>query len=558
VPPRKTSSKKKVPTWTFVDEGTDSVLSLPELRSAETADVIQPSSNSLAPQAQSVTAITAQIREILQESFRSVRVVGEISGYRPAASGHVYFTIKDSGAALQCVLWARDLHRIKISPKDGDEVELTGRLTVYDQRGQYQLVVTDMTPSGVGRLYLEFLQLKERLTFEGLFDPGKKRTLPTTPKAVGVVTSAQGAAFRDIVSVLRRRAPSVRVYLAHARVQGPGAAEEMIQALDLLTHLPEIEVVILARGGGSLEDLWEFNHESLARAIGRYPLPVISAVGHETDFSISDFVADLRAATPSAAAEIVSRAAFDLATTLSNLTTRLMNAARVPLQLRQQIQQFTNRLDSACHRRLELSKVRLTQLKQRPVLRRPTEVLDRCRQRIDDHTGKLQAMVVQRIFLPKSQLTNVVGRLSSQGLMTVGRIRIRVQHLEHLLSSLPTLRLSACSEQLRRYQDQLKALDPTAVLQRGYAVLTKADRRVVRSVSEVSPGERIEAQVGDGKLFVTISDGLLSDESDLSAPVLTRARKSTSSEPATGKKRPVTHSKLKKETSFFDLDDVPE
>ncbi len=261
---------------------------------------------------QSVSQLTAMIRGQLERGIGQVHVEGEIGNWSVAPSGHVYFAIKDAGALLSCVMWKGTAGRLSFSPKVGDKVRCRGKISVFEKRGQYQLLVDGMQPAGQGQLWAKFQELKSRLEKEGLFATDRKRTLPRYPSVVGVVTSPTGAAIRDILNILHRRAPSLSVLIWPTRVQGDGAGAEIKRGVEKLGASGKVDLLIVGRGGGSMEDLWEFNDEGLARAIYTCPIPVVSAVGHEVDFSISDFVADLRAPTPSAAAEIVSEGFVDL------------------------------------------------------------------------------------------------------------------------------------------------------------------------------------------------------------------------------------------------------
>src|ERR1700732_2013337 len=254
-----------------------------------------------------VSELTAGIRELLERAFTDVWVEGEVSNFRPAQSGHLYFTLKDARAQVRCVCFRDQACRLKFHPEDGLQVTVRGSISVYEPRGEYQIYVTNIEPVGLGALQLAFEQLKKKLSEEGLFDEARKKPLPALPRCIGVVTSPIGAAIRDILRVLKRRFPNVHVQLYPVKVQGEGAASEIVQALRYFNRVKTVDVLILARGGGSLEDLWAFNEEVVARAIFASEIAVISGVGHETDFTIADFVADLRAPTPSAAAEIVVR-----------------------------------------------------------------------------------------------------------------------------------------------------------------------------------------------------------------------------------------------------------
>ncbi len=273
-----------------------------------------------------VSEITGLIRGHLEDRFGDVTVTGEIGNWKAAPSGHAYFSLKDENALLQSVMWRSAFSRVRFRPAEGMKVVCRGRISVFEPRGQYQLIVDSMQEAGEGDLWRQFEELKQKFENEGLFDPARKRPLPEYPRTVGVVTSPTGAVIRDIVNVLGRRAPSVRILLHPARVQGTGSAEEIARAVERLGRSGHIDVLIVGRGGGSLEDLWEFNSERLARAIAACPVPVVSAVGHETDFTICDFVADLRAPTPSAAAEIVSMRYADLLDRLYELTERSRRA----------------------------------------------------------------------------------------------------------------------------------------------------------------------------------------------------------------------------------------
>jgi exodeoxyribonuclease VII large subunit len=273
-----------------------------------------------------VSELTRRIREKLEAAFSDVWITGEISGLRVPPSGHIYFTLKDKDAQIKAVFFRSGNRYLKFAPKDGMEVILRGRVTVYDPRGEYQVVAEYMEPKGIGALQLAFLQLKEKLEKEGLFDQSRKRPLPVHPRRVGVVTSPSGAAIRDILNVLGRRAPGVKILIAPATVQGAAAPAEIASAISELNKVDGLDVIIVGRGGGSVEDLAAFNTEVVARAIASSNIPVISAVGHETDFTIADFAADLRAPTPSAAAEVVAKNEEDMADALRSLQGRLIYA----------------------------------------------------------------------------------------------------------------------------------------------------------------------------------------------------------------------------------------
>ncbi len=285
------------------------------------------------PRLLSVTRLTQMIKATLEETIGSVLVEGEISNFRVASSGHAYFVLKDKGAAINCVMFRGVLAAVAFEPKDGQQAEVRGRVSVYEARGQYQIIVEGMREAGLGALYQAFLQLKEKLQKEGLFDPKHKKPLPFLPQKIGVVTSPTGAAIRDILNIISRRFANVQVMIFPVRVQGKEAPGEIVHAIRLLNELRLVDVIIVGRGGGSIEDLWAFNEEIMARAIFASQIPIISAVGHEIDFTIADFVADLRAPTPSAAAELVVQNQEELVQRTQGLSLRLSNALQNMLEM---------------------------------------------------------------------------------------------------------------------------------------------------------------------------------------------------------------------------------
>lgn len=290
----------------------------------------------LQPKIFTVSEITKLIRDKLEETFPLVLVTGEVSNLRPAASGHIYFSLKDEKCQLKAVMWRSDAVRIKFELKEGLQLICRGRINVYEARGEYQIVVDQAEPKGKGALQLAFEQLKEKLKSEGLFDEARKKKLPLLPKKIGVVTSPRGAALVDILRTLERRYARLGILIYPALVQGEGAAEQIAEGIDYLGRLGDLDAIIVGRGGGSIEDLWAFNEEKVARAIFRCPVPVISAVGHEVDFTIADFVADIRASTPTAAAEMVVEKEEAFAERIENLERRALQGVRFALQERRQ------------------------------------------------------------------------------------------------------------------------------------------------------------------------------------------------------------------------------
>jgi exodeoxyribonuclease VII large subunit len=442
------------------------------------------------PHVFSVAEVTRVVRGVLEAAFEEVWVQGEISNYRLQASGHQYFTLKDSECQLACVRFARPGMWRKNTPlQDGMQVQVRGRLTVYEARGQYQLNVSAIQPAGAGLLQAKFEALKRKLAAEGLFDQGRKRTLPRFPRAIGIVTSPSGAALRDMLNILTRRAPWLRVVIGPARVQGDGAATEVIAAIRDMERvaalgLAPLDVIVVARGGGSMEDLWEFNHEELARAIATCSLPVVSAVGHEIDFTIADFVADLRAPTPSAAAELVApdtvevlrqlqqRANFFhryVTTTLAASIRHLAGLARSALfrEPRMRIEQLSQRVDSA-----ELALTHAVK-----------EELGRRRQSLADHASDLRLhRPDQRVALLRQQLDALAER---------GR-------------ELFARQLQLRREELKRIAEMLRLLSPEHTLQRGYTLTTDADGNLLRSAKDVSSGSTLITKLRDGTIASTV------------------------------------------------------
>src|ERR1700690_2368900 len=278
-----------------------------------------------------VSELTDRIRDLLETAFPDVWVEGEVSNCHAAQSGHLYFTLKDARASIRCVCFRDQVRGLKFRPEDGLHVTVRGGLSVYDVRGEYQIYVTNIEPVGLGALQLAFEQLKKRLQDEGLFDEARKKPLPVLPRCIGVITSPTGAAIRDILRVLKRRFPNAHVSLFPVKVQGAGSAVEIVQALRYFNRVKTIDVLILARGGGSLEDLWTFNEEAVARAISESVIPIITGIGHETDFTIADFVSDLRAPTPSAAAEIVVRSRDEFERHIAEHARRIAQQMRLHL-----------------------------------------------------------------------------------------------------------------------------------------------------------------------------------------------------------------------------------
>ncbi len=434
----------------------------------------------------SVTELSAALRELLEQKFPDVWVAGEISNLRGAASGHLYFTLKDSRAQLRAVCFRNQARYLKFKPQEGISVIARGRLSVYEGRGEYQLLVEYLEPAGLGALQLAFEQLKQRLAAEGLFDASRKRPLPLLPRAVGVVTSLEGAALRDILRVLRRRFPNMDVWIYGARVQGNGAAEEIAEGLRYFTRHRLVDVVIVGRGGGSIEDLWPFNDERVARAIAACAVPVISAVGHETDFTIADFIADLRAPTPSAAAEMVVRPKQDLLAELASYSRHMAQLLRL---------------------RLSQARARLTELSLSRTLQTVLSRLNQQAQRVDEAASALDRRLRQQLHESRQALTSAaagIRRFDVRRLLHLKRATLHEREL-HLASAFSVL-LSAKGQRLLHLEDLLAERSPLTILGRGYSITRAADGRILRDAADTQPGDSITVRLARGELGATVTE----------------------------------------------------
>ena len=435
-----------------------------------------------APRVFAVSELVRAARLTMESRFAEVLVEGEISGFKRSGPGHLYFSLKDDVASLDCVMYAREASRLRFRVEDGMAVRLRGRLTIYEGRGRFQMVVQACEPTGAGALALAFEQLKRKLEAEGLFAVARKRPRPFLPRRIGVVTSAQGAVIRDIIRVAHRRCP-VPILLAPAPVQGPGAVPAIVAALERLGRIADVDVIIVARGGGSIEDLWAFNEEAVARAIAASPVPVISAVGHETDFTIADFVADLRAPTPSAAAELAVPVMTELRTALGELIQR--GARGVAARTR--------------HARLLFER-------QATRVRDPRRFFDERRQRLDDWLGRAQrtwgrgaqrrrtdlgglelrlgrAHPHRRIAIQRAALLDLRQRLNAIGERGVQQRRVRLDGLSH----------------------KLDALSPRRVLERGYSLAFSAAGHLLTDAATLAPGDQVRVALQRGELSATVT-----------------------------------------------------
>ena len=396
------------------------------------------------PQTYTVSKLTFHLRKLLEEDevLQDVWVHGEISNLSRPASGHVYFTLKDANASLKCVMWKTSAARLNLPLRDGMAVEVHGKIGVYEPQGQYQLYADQIRAVGEGALYQEFMRLKAMLEAEGLFDPDRKKNIPELPRKIGIVTSATGAALRDMLNTLRRRLPLVEVILAPAPVQGTEAPPALVKAINTLDD-QQLDVIIVARGGGSIEDLWAFNDERVVRAVADAMTPIICGVGHETDFTLCDFAADLRAPTPTAAAELATQITL--------------------LDLQAEVQTYKARLASATLSLLAEQKAALSSLTAQLRYLSPTRLIQSERQRVDELSRRAFMSIAYRVNLQKNHLAGT--------------------------------------------QKRLEALSPLAVLARGYAVVTRKDNgSVISRIAQAKPNQQIRVRVVDGQFDAEVSE----------------------------------------------------
>lgn len=431
-------------------------------------EALQVLPSSPAPKVWEVGALCRAIADAMEARFNPVTVRGEITGFSRSASGHCYFSVKDAQGQLRCAMFRRAASQLDFVPRDGELVELRGRLSVYEPRGDLQFIVEHLQRAGQGALFEQFLRLKARLEAEGLFDPARKRPLPVQPRGIGLVTSLGAAALHDVVTALRRRVPHIPVVLVPALVQGAGAPASLVQALSQLYALaaseaegaPPIDVILLVRGGGAIEDLWAFNDEALARTIVQSPVPLVSGVGHETDFTIADFCADLRAPTPTAAAELVAAPRETWLRALDLLQDRLAQGLERQLDARAQ------RLDTVAAR-----------------LGRPSGLVARQQLRLQQGEQRLR----QSMLL---------------------KLQHKAMELKGLEANLPLVfarTLTTQAQRLERAALRLELLNPQQLLERGYALITDVEGHLVRHVAQARPGDALRARLADGHIDLTVS-----------------------------------------------------
>ncbi|HEV2183457.1 MAG TPA: exodeoxyribonuclease VII large subunit [Candidatus Acidoferrales bacterium] len=477
-----------------------------------------------------VSELNLRIRDLLDEEFPDLWVEGEVSNFRAAQSGHLYFTLKDEKSQIRCVCFRDQVRGLKFRPEDGLHVTVRGSVSVYEPRGEYQIYVSHIEPVGLGALQLAFEQLKKTLASEGLFDAERKKALPGLPRRIGIVSSPQGAAIRDILRVLRRRFPNLHVVLYPVKVQGEGAAEEIVRAIRHFNRAALVDVMIVARGGGSFEDLWAFNEEIVVRAIAASEIPVITGIGHETDTTIADFAADVRAPTPSAAAEIVVRTRAEFEKHIDDCRRQLRHHMRVLFLAKRD-----HLRDLAVHR----------------AFRRPEDLVRRSRQRLDDMNAALATGLRGRLDMARQRMKMASARMGLFDLHgRVGTLRIRVERrigelraaLERTVTRkrrryavvqvrIASLDLRARVSQLRRRLERdegeftaharrylvatrrkleaatvrLEERSPFQLLERGYAIAYDAEGRVLRSVEQVVAGDEIAVRLARGEIAASVT-----------------------------------------------------
>jgi exodeoxyribonuclease VII large subunit len=444
------------------------------------------SSQSRQQQIFTVTRLNSAVRMILEQDLGLVWLTGELSNLAMPSSGHWYFSLKDLSAQVRCAMFKGNNRRVPFRPQDGMQVLVQARVSLYEPRGDYQLIIESMQPAGDGMLALRFEELKRRLGAEGLFDEGRKRPLPREPRAVGLVTSATGAALHDMLTVLGRRAPDLPVFIYPTQVQGSAAIGQIVSAIALANRRAEVDVLIVGRGGGSLEDLWCFNEEAVARAIAHSAIPVVSAVGHEVDVTISDFAADLRAPTPSAAAELVA-------------PDRSARAQRL-VHLKQRLVQAISRRQTAARHGFVLLQKRLDH-------QDPKRRLEQQSQRLDELSGRLQQLLNLRLHQGERRLANLELRLQARSpstLLAAGKRRHQLA--QERLHTLMNKRQDLAAHRLAMLSARLDGISPLATLGRGYSITRTPSGEVISRAAQVSPGQQLVTTLAEGALRVRVED----------------------------------------------------
>jgi exodeoxyribonuclease VII large subunit len=430
-----------------------------------------------------VSRLNREIRTVLEQGFASLVLTGEISNFIAPASGHWYFSLKDDKAQIKAAMWRGNNRSQSYRPENGAQVTVKARVSLYEPRGDYQLIVEHMEPAGEGQLKQEFDALKMRLAAEGLFSSAYKKPLPQNINRIGVITSATGAAIKDILTVLKRRAPQLEVIIYPAMVQGKEAHIHLINQIELANARNEVDILILGRGGGSLEDMWCFNHEQLARAIHNSDLPIISAVGHEIDTTISDYVADMRAPTPSAAAELVSPNTQEL---------------------HSKVTQLINRLNNAFKHSIADKRALATQLQHRLNLCHPRNQLNQKAQRLDELSIALQQAMQSRLYQQERTLNNLTPRLMRQSPdKKLAQASHQLSQLQARLNQAIQQQLQQANNSLALQASKLDSVSPLNVLARGYSITKTQQGKVVKSVGQIKAGDVLVTELVDGSVEST-------------------------------------------------------
>ena len=430
-----------------------------------------------------VSELTASLKHLLEDKFPFVWISGEISNFRKPSSGHFYFTLKDPSAQISAVMFRNQNRKIGFKLEDGQHLIGLGRISVYEPRGSYQLILEYLEPKGVGALQMAFEQLKNKLSAEGLFDPAHKKPIPFLPGQLSVITSASGAVVHDILNVVNRRYPNMPVDIIPVRVQGDGAAAQIVAAIETFNRQPDCEVMIIARGGGSLEDLQAFNSEDVARAIFASHVPVISAIGHDTDFTISDFVADLRAPTPSAAAEL---------------------AVPVKEELKSSVDYLYNRLCQNMKDRINRERHSLSQVVK--YLPHPRKKVQDLMFRIDDHAARIVQAIFRQLRYHRQDVTASLGRLIDHSPAFLAyKLNVKLDKLNYNISRYIDISLTRNKHKVRECATALAALNPRTILKRGYSIThSLPDYAVVKSPEDVTLSQSVEITVASGKLICRV------------------------------------------------------
>jgi len=438
----------------------------------------------------SVGELNRSAKYLLEDAFANISVIGEISNMSRPSSGHIYFTLKDEDGAIGCAMWRSQATKLNFKPEDGDKCILRGQVSLYPATGRYQLMVKSIEQAGSGNLMHQFEQLKKKLDSEGLFDLSKKLSLPKSPKHIGVITSASTAAFQDILSTIERRAPSSQISLSPAVVQGDTAAGSLIKALDRIIKFNEnnqensIDVVIIARGGGSIEDLWCFNNEDLARQIALFPIPTISGVGHEIDFTICDFVSDMRAPTPTASAEIVTEFSFQVFDKLSEIQNNLHRYIRISLKDKFQKIQFL-----------------------KGNIKNPLLILREQSQKVDNYELKLKQNMKLNYSNNKQRFNLAISKFREKSpAALIQENYSKINNMKELIKRCIKLKVSKNISALREFEKNLDILNPLSILERGYSIIQNKSGSSIKSISEVESGDILTARLNKGFLDIEVKN----------------------------------------------------